>query len=166
MTIVILYGREGCCLCDEAREMLLRIRKRRPIRGAAFVRMRRPRRRPSQRRRPNRKRKAGPPRTKAWAKPGAMALEAFASFYGLLAWQRCRQVNPPPGRSGKPAFGTRPEAPSPIACSARVCGRFRRSCRRRNWSAPARPHCGQPVRCLARTRRNNGRFVCERNRAA
>jgi glutaredoxin len=31
MTIVILYGREGCCLCDEAREMLLRIRKRRPF---------------------------------------------------------------------------------------------------------------------------------------
>ncbi len=31
MTIVILYGREGCCLCDEAREMLLRIRERRPF---------------------------------------------------------------------------------------------------------------------------------------
>jgi glutaredoxin len=31
MTTVILYGREGCCLCDEAREMLLRIRKRRPF---------------------------------------------------------------------------------------------------------------------------------------
>ncbi len=31
MTTVILYGREGCCLCDEAREMLLRIRERHPF---------------------------------------------------------------------------------------------------------------------------------------
>jgi Glutaredoxin-like domain (DUF836) len=31
MTNVVLYGREGCCLCDEAREMLLRIRARRPF---------------------------------------------------------------------------------------------------------------------------------------
>jgi glutaredoxin len=26
MTTVVLYGREGCCLCDEAREMLSRAR--------------------------------------------------------------------------------------------------------------------------------------------
>jgi glutaredoxin len=31
MTAVVLYGREGCCLCDDAREMLLRIRQRRPF---------------------------------------------------------------------------------------------------------------------------------------
>lgn len=31
MTKVILYGREGCCLCDDAREMLARIRKRHPF---------------------------------------------------------------------------------------------------------------------------------------
>ena len=31
MTTVVLFGREGCCLCDEAREMLLRISKRRPL---------------------------------------------------------------------------------------------------------------------------------------
>ena len=28
MTTVVLYGREGCCLCDEARELLERARKR------------------------------------------------------------------------------------------------------------------------------------------
>jgi glutaredoxin len=28
---VILYGREGCCLCDEAREVLERVRRRRPF---------------------------------------------------------------------------------------------------------------------------------------
>ena len=26
MTSVVLYGREGCCLCDEARELLTRAR--------------------------------------------------------------------------------------------------------------------------------------------
>jgi glutaredoxin len=26
MKEVVLYGREGCCLCDEAREILLRVR--------------------------------------------------------------------------------------------------------------------------------------------
>jgi glutaredoxin len=31
MTTVVLYGREGCCLCDDAREMLLRIRERQPF---------------------------------------------------------------------------------------------------------------------------------------
>ena len=31
MTTVVLFGREGCCLCDEAREMLLRISDRRPF---------------------------------------------------------------------------------------------------------------------------------------
>ncbi len=31
MTAVVLYGREGCCLCDDAREMLLRIRERQPF---------------------------------------------------------------------------------------------------------------------------------------
>jgi glutaredoxin len=34
MTAVILYTREGCCLCDEAREILLRAHARRP---SAFV---------------------------------------------------------------------------------------------------------------------------------
>jgi glutaredoxin len=28
MTTVVLYGREGCCLCDEAREMLRRASER------------------------------------------------------------------------------------------------------------------------------------------
>jgi Glutaredoxin-like domain (DUF836) len=28
---VILYGREGCCLCDDARDVLLRVRDRRPF---------------------------------------------------------------------------------------------------------------------------------------
>ena len=28
---VILYGREGCCLCDDAREVLERVRRRRPF---------------------------------------------------------------------------------------------------------------------------------------
>jgi glutaredoxin len=28
MTSVVLYGREGCCLCDEAREVLLSARTR------------------------------------------------------------------------------------------------------------------------------------------
>ena len=27
MTKVVLYGREGCCLCDDARELLLRARE-------------------------------------------------------------------------------------------------------------------------------------------
>jgi glutaredoxin len=31
MTSVVLYGREGCCLCDDARAMLLRIRERQPF---------------------------------------------------------------------------------------------------------------------------------------
>jgi Glutaredoxin-like domain (DUF836) len=31
MTTVVLYGREGCCLCDDARQMLLRIRERQPF---------------------------------------------------------------------------------------------------------------------------------------
>ena len=30
MTEVVLYGRAGCCLCDEARERLERIRARNP----------------------------------------------------------------------------------------------------------------------------------------
>ena len=29
MRTVVLYGREGCCLCDDAREVLLRVRARR-----------------------------------------------------------------------------------------------------------------------------------------
>ena len=29
MTTVVLFGREGCCLCDEAREVLERVRRRR-----------------------------------------------------------------------------------------------------------------------------------------
>jgi glutaredoxin len=29
MTTVVLYGREGCCLCDDAREVLARVRSRR-----------------------------------------------------------------------------------------------------------------------------------------
>ena len=28
MKTVVLYGRDGCCLCDDAREMLLRARRR------------------------------------------------------------------------------------------------------------------------------------------
>ncbi len=28
---VVLYGREGCCLCDEAREVLLAVRQRLPF---------------------------------------------------------------------------------------------------------------------------------------
>ena len=31
MTEVVLFGREGCCLCDEAREVLLRVRDRSPF---------------------------------------------------------------------------------------------------------------------------------------
>jgi glutaredoxin len=29
MTAVVLFGREGCCLCDDAREVLERVRLRR-----------------------------------------------------------------------------------------------------------------------------------------
>jgi len=29
MSTVVLYGREGCCLCDDAREVLERVRRRR-----------------------------------------------------------------------------------------------------------------------------------------
>jgi Glutaredoxin-like domain (DUF836) len=32
MIEVVLYGREGCCLCDEARELLLRVSERSPFR--------------------------------------------------------------------------------------------------------------------------------------
>jgi len=28
---VVLYGREGCCLCDDARALLLRVRTERPF---------------------------------------------------------------------------------------------------------------------------------------
>lgn len=28
---VVLYGRDGCCLCDEAREVLLRVRDAHPF---------------------------------------------------------------------------------------------------------------------------------------
>jgi hypothetical protein len=31
VTTVVLYGRDGCCLCDDAREILLRVRARRPF---------------------------------------------------------------------------------------------------------------------------------------
>jgi hypothetical protein len=31
MRTVVLYGRDGCCLCDEAREILLRVRARHPF---------------------------------------------------------------------------------------------------------------------------------------
>jgi glutaredoxin len=31
MRTVVLYGRDGCCLCDDAREVLLRVRARRPF---------------------------------------------------------------------------------------------------------------------------------------
>jgi glutaredoxin len=31
MRTVVLFGREGCCLCDEAREVLERVRRRRPF---------------------------------------------------------------------------------------------------------------------------------------
>ncbi|HEY6399748.1 MAG TPA: glutaredoxin family protein [Solirubrobacteraceae bacterium] len=29
MTVVVLYGREDCCLCEEARDILERVRQRR-----------------------------------------------------------------------------------------------------------------------------------------
>ncbi len=29
MRTVVLYGRDGCCLCDDAREILMRVRARR-----------------------------------------------------------------------------------------------------------------------------------------
>ena len=28
---VVLFGRDGCCLCDEARELLLRVRSQTPF---------------------------------------------------------------------------------------------------------------------------------------
>jgi Glutaredoxin-like domain (DUF836) len=31
MRTVVLYTREGCCLCDDARDVLLRVRERRPF---------------------------------------------------------------------------------------------------------------------------------------
>lgn len=31
MRSVILFGRDGCCLCDEAREVVLRVRERLPF---------------------------------------------------------------------------------------------------------------------------------------
>jgi glutaredoxin len=31
MSVVVLYGREGCCLCDDARAILERVRRRRPF---------------------------------------------------------------------------------------------------------------------------------------
>jgi glutaredoxin len=31
MRTVVLYGRDGCCLCDDAREVLLRVRARCPF---------------------------------------------------------------------------------------------------------------------------------------
>jgi glutaredoxin len=31
MTSVVLYGREGCCLCDDARAVLDRVRSERPF---------------------------------------------------------------------------------------------------------------------------------------
>ena len=31
MRSVALYGREGCCLCDQAREILVRVRARHPF---------------------------------------------------------------------------------------------------------------------------------------
>ena len=31
MKSVVLYGRDGCCLCDEAREVLVRVQSRTPF---------------------------------------------------------------------------------------------------------------------------------------
>ena len=31
MRTVVLFGRAGCCLCDDAREVLERVRRRRPF---------------------------------------------------------------------------------------------------------------------------------------
>ena len=31
MKTVVLYGRDGCCLCDDAREILERVKARRPF---------------------------------------------------------------------------------------------------------------------------------------
>ncbi len=28
---VVLFGRDGCCLCDDAREILMRVRNQRPF---------------------------------------------------------------------------------------------------------------------------------------
>ena len=32
MTTVVLYSRDGCCLCDDARAILERVRRKRPFR--------------------------------------------------------------------------------------------------------------------------------------
>ncbi|HTU86755.1 MAG TPA: glutaredoxin family protein [Solirubrobacteraceae bacterium] len=37
MTTVVLYGREGCCLCDDARAILERVRVERVRAGHPFV---------------------------------------------------------------------------------------------------------------------------------
>jgi Glutaredoxin-like domain (DUF836) len=31
MKTIVLYGRTGCCLCDDAREVIVRVRRRRPF---------------------------------------------------------------------------------------------------------------------------------------
>ncbi len=31
MSTVVLYGRDGCCLCDDAREVLMRVQRRHPF---------------------------------------------------------------------------------------------------------------------------------------
>jgi glutaredoxin len=31
MPTVVMYGREGCCLCDDAREVIERVRSKRPF---------------------------------------------------------------------------------------------------------------------------------------
>ena len=76
------------------------------------------------------------------------------------------QSNPPRGKSGRPVPCARPEAPFPIACSDRACGKFRQPCRRRNGSSPPRPRCCRPARCPFRRPPNSGHFGCGRNSAA
>ena len=31
MSTVVLYGRDGCCLCDDARRVLMRVQRRHPF---------------------------------------------------------------------------------------------------------------------------------------
>ncbi|MBV9007387.1 MAG: glutaredoxin family protein [Solirubrobacterales bacterium] len=31
MSTVVLYGRDGCCLCDDARKVLMRVQRRHPF---------------------------------------------------------------------------------------------------------------------------------------
>ena len=43
MTVVTLYGKAGCCLCDEARAAIAAVRAEPPVRAAGGGRLARPR---------------------------------------------------------------------------------------------------------------------------